>query len=40
VINGDSSTFVERSATGKQFYVRIVTGHIKAQNVKPLAFVF
>ena len=40
VIDGHTSTFIERSTTGRQFYVRIVDGHIKAENVKPLAFVF
>ena len=40
VINGNTLTFIERSTTGRQFYVRIVNGHINAENVKPLAFVF
>lgn len=37
---GDTTTFVKQSTTGRRFFVRIVDGHIKAQNVKPLAFVF
>lgn len=34
------TTFVERSATGRRFYVRVAGGRITAQNVKPLGFVF
>lgn len=37
---GNATTFVTQSTTGRRFFVRIVDGHIKAQNVKPLAFVF
>lgn len=36
----DGSTFVERSTTGRSFYVRIRNGRIDGQNVKPLGFVF
>jgi hypothetical protein len=40
ISNGATTTFVEHSSTGRHFYVRISNGHIKDQNVKPLAFVF
>jgi hypothetical protein len=40
ITSGDGITYVERSTTGRQFSVRIVDGRIKAQNVKPLGFVF
>ncbi len=40
VTEGNTTTFVKQSTTGRRFFVRIVDGHIKAQNVKPLAFVF
>lgn len=39
-ISGDTTTFLERSTTGRRFYVRLVNGRIRNQNVKPLAFVF
>ena len=39
VTNGRTTTFFERT-TGRRFYVRVVSGRIETQNVKPLAFVF
>jgi hypothetical protein len=40
VTEGSSTTYVEWSTTGRHFYVRVDAGRIRAQNVKPLAFVF
>jgi hypothetical protein len=38
--NGATTTFVERSPTGRRFYVRATDGRIRGENVRPLAFVF
>jgi hypothetical protein len=37
---GNTSTFIERSTTGRRFYVRVVNGKIKTQNLEGLGFVF
>jgi hypothetical protein len=38
--NGATTTFVERSPSGRRFYVHVMHGRIRGQNVRPLAFVF
>jgi hypothetical protein len=40
LLRGRAVTYVERSPTGRRFYVRLEDGHIKRQNVKPWAFVY
>lgn len=40
VTDGANMTFVRQSTTGRRFFVRLVDGRIRAQNVKPLGFVF
>jgi hypothetical protein len=40
VVKGSTVTYVERSPTGRRFYVRLEEGHIKRQNVEPWAFVY
>jgi hypothetical protein len=40
VIDAQRVTYVERSPTGKRFFVQLVNGHIKRQNVKPYAYVY